>query len=144
MKTYIISKDYSPLTGLRYCNRSDHSGEDFYHQKLNGWFKEAYETKEQMRIVLDGGEDGYGPSFLDESFGNLVYDFSLEEVNKWLVIDSEVDPDWQDAIEKETFPIWEELRKKGTQPEKTEDHEAWYRLVDGKLELEVWVTPKKD
>ena len=58
MKTYIISKDYSPLTGLRYCNRSDHSGEDFYHQKLNGWFKEAYETKEQMKIVLDGGEDG--------------------------------------------------------------------------------------
>lgn len=144
MKTYIISKDYSPLTGLRYCNRSDHSGEDFYHQKLNGWFKEAYETKEQMRIVLDGGEDGYGPSFLDESFGNLVYDFSLEEVNKWLVIDSEVDPDWQDAIEKETFPIWEELRIKGTQPEKTEDHEAWYKLVDGKMEQKVWVTPKKD
>lgn len=143
MKTYIISKDYSPLTGLRHCNRSDHSGEDFYHQKLNGWFKEAYETKEQMKIVLDGGEDGYGPSFLDESFGNLVYDYTLEEVKKWLVIDSEVDPDWQEAIEKETFPIWEELRKNSKQPEKTEDHEAWYRLLDGKLELKVWVTPKK-
>lgn len=142
MKTYIISKDYSPLTGLRYCNRSDHSGEDFYHQKLNGWFKEAYETKEQMKIVLDGGEDGYGPSFLDESFGNLVFDFSLEEVKKWLVIDSEVDSDWQDAIEKETFPTWEKLRKDGKLPEKTDAHEAWYKLVNGKLEQKVWVTPK--
>ena len=143
MKTYIISKDYSPLTGLRYCNRSDHSGEDFYHQKLNGWFKEAYETKEQMKIILDGGEDGYGPSFLDESFGNLVYDFSLVEVKKWLVIDSTIEPDWQEAIENETFPAWQELRDSGKRPIKTENHTAWYRLEDGELKQKIWLQPDK-
>lgn len=143
MKEYIISKDYSPLTGLRYSNKTDHSGEDFYHKCLNGWFKEAYENQEQIKIVLDGGEDGYGPSFLDESFGNLVYDFTLEEVNKWLVIDSSVEPDWKEEIETETFPIWEDLRKKGEKPIKTEAHEAWYRLDDGILEQKVWINPKQ-
>lgn len=68
MKTYIVSKDYFPLTGLRYCKRSAHSGEDFYHQKLNTWFADAYENQERISVVLDGGEDGYGPSFLDEAF----------------------------------------------------------------------------
>lgn len=55
MKTYIVSKDYFPLTGLRYCKRSAHSGEDFYHQKLNTWFADAYENQERISVVLDGG-----------------------------------------------------------------------------------------
>ena len=82
MKTYIISKDYSPFTGLRYCCKSEHSGEDFYHKKLNGWMKDAVENNEEMTIVLDGGEDGYGPSFLDESFGNLVYE-KVDTISKY-------------------------------------------------------------
>ena len=141
MKTYIVSKDYSPITGLRYCKRSDHSGEDFYHQKLNSWFADAYQSKEKMTIVLDGGEDGYGPSFLDEAFGNLVYDFTLAVVKRWLIIDSEGDPEWGESIEEETFPIWEESRKKRDEPVKTEDHEPWYRLIEGSdnLEQKVWI-----
>lgn len=139
MKTYFISKDYSPITGLRYCKRSAHSGEDFYHTKLNGWFKDAYENDEKLTIVLDGGEDGYGPSFLDESFGNLVYDFTLEVVKRLLHIDSIGDPEWGENIEDETFPIWEENRKNGIEPEKTENHAPWYRLVNNELELKTWV-----
>ena len=141
MKTYIVSKDYSPITGLRYCKRSDHSGEDFYHKKLNTWFANAYQTKEEMTIVLDGGEDGYGPSFLDEAFGNLVYDFTLAVVRRWLIIDSAGDPEWRESIEEETFPDWEENRKKKDAPIKTEDHEPWYRLLDDSdaLVKKVWV-----
>lgn len=138
MKKYIVSRDYNPITGLRYCKRSDHSGEDFYHQKLNFWFAEVYKNKEEITIVLDGGEDGYGPSFLDEAFGNLVYDYTLEIVNRWLRIDSSGDPEWGESIMAETFPIWEENRIKGISPVKTEDHEPWYRIVDGKLVQKVW------
>lgn len=139
MKTYIVSKDYSPLTGLRYCKRSSHSGEDFYHQKLNQWFATAYSNNEQITIVLDGGEDGYGPSFLDEAFGNLVYDFGLAAVNKLLVIDSSIDPEWGESITEETFPVWEKNRISKREPLKTEDHSPWYRLVNDKLENKLWI-----
>lgn len=143
MKTYIISRDYSPLTGLRYCKKSTHSGEDFYHEKLNGWFADAYKNNEEITIVLDGGEDGYGPSFLDEAFGNLVYDFSLDIVNRFLRINSQGDPEWGESIVEDIFPIWEENRKKNDEPLKTEDHKAWYRLENGKLVLKVWI-PKNE
>lgn len=141
MRTYRVSRDYSPITGLRYCKRSDHSGEDFYHQKLNLWFAEAYQAKEKITIILDGGEDGYGPSFLDEAFGNLVYDFTLSVVKQWLIIESEGDPEWGENIEEETFPIWEDNRKKHVMPVKTEEHEAWYGLEDGSDSLikKVWI-----
>lgn len=139
MKTYIVSKEYSPLTGLRYCNRSSHSGEDFYHTKLNAWFAEAYQKEEVMTIVLDGGEDGYGPSFLDEAFGNLVYDFSLETVEKWLIIDSSENPDWGDSIKNETFPTWEENRNNEILPLKTVEHPEWFRLTNNGLKSKIWI-----
>jgi len=139
MKIYYVSRDYSPITGLRYCKKTSHSGEDFYHKKLNGWFAEAFQNKEELTIVLDGGEDGYGPSFLDESFGNLIYDFSRDVVERLLHIDSTEDPEWGESVYEETFPVWEESRKAGVEPEKTEEHEPWYKLVGDKLELKVWV-----
>lgn len=146
MKTYIISKDYSPFTGLRYCCKSDHSGEDFYHKKLNGWMKEAVENNEEMTIILDGGEDGYGPSFLDESFGNLVYDFTLEVVNRLVHIDPVGDSEWGESIQEDIFPVWEENRVNHVEPEKTEEHEPWYKLIDGQLQQKAWIkkTEKND
>lgn len=142
MKIYYISKDYSPITGLRYCCKSDHSGEDFYHTKLNGWFKDAFNADEQFMVVLDGGEDGYGPSFLDESFGNLVYDFTLAVVKKYLLIDSLGDSEWGESIVNDTFPDWEQNRLDDIEPIKTEDHDPWYRLQNGQLKRDVWI--KKD
>lgn len=139
MKTYLVSRDYFPVTGLRYCNRSDHSGEDFYHKKLNTWFADAFLNEEIINVVLDGGEDGYGPSFLDEAFGNLVYDFTLEVVSRWLQIDSSGDSEWGEGIKNETFPAWEENRKKNVAPVKTEEHDAWFKLINGKLESKVWI-----
>ena len=138
MKEYVLSVDYSPITGLRYCNESDFSGEDFYHRKLNAWFADAYQNNEQVKIILDGGEDGYGPSFRDEAFGNLVYDFSLDIVKKILIIESPGEELWKEEIEENTFPDWEKRRTKKETPKQTESHDAWYRLIDNKLERKVW------
>ena len=138
MKEYVLSVDYSPITGLRYCNESDFSGEDFYHKKLNSWFADAYQNNEQIKIILDGGEDGYGPSFRDEAFGNLVYDFSLDIVKKILIIESPGEELWKEEIEENTFSDWEKRRVKNKAPKQTDNHDAWYRLIGNKLVQKVW------
>lgn len=140
---YIVSADYSRTTGLRHCDTSDFSGEDFYHTKLNFWFKEAYKEKKEIFVVLDGGDDGYGPSFLDEAFGNLIYDFGLSIVSKYLRIEATGDPLWKEEIENLTFPIWEQRRKDDKIPTKTVNHQAWYRLVGDALVQKVWIQKKE-
>lgn len=133
-----ISKDYSPYTGIRHCETSDYSGEDFYHKKLNEAFKKAFERNEQLVLVLDGSKDGYAPSFLDEALGNLVYDFGEENVRRLVVIVSERESQWKTMLETRTYPEWEQRRKNKQPPKQTAKHPAWYRLVDGKLECKVW------
>ena len=135
-----IHKDYSEDTGIRHSKYSETSGEDFYHDKLNEIFYLCYTQSEELQLVLDGGDDGYTPSFLDESIGNLVYDFTLEVVKSLLRIISTWEPYWVDEIEKKTYPKWEERRKKGEQATITKAHEAWYMLKDGKVEKQVWIT----
>ena len=76
--------DYSMSPGPRYCNQGDDSGEDFYHVQLNSAFAKAYSSSKQLLIDLDG-PDGYASSFLDEAFGNLIYDFSQELVSKIII-----------------------------------------------------------
>ena len=135
-----IHKDYSEDTGIRHSKYSETSGEDFYHDKLNEIFYQCYTQSEELQLVLDGGDDGYTPSFLDESIGNLVYDFTLEVVKSLLRIISTWEPYWIDEIEKKTYPKWEERRIKGEQATITKAHDAWYRLKDGKAEKQVWIT----
>ena len=72
MKTISVLENFSEFPTLRYCNISDNSGEEFYHKVLNKEFKVAYEKKEKLIVNLDYTA-GYAPSFLDESFGNLVF-----------------------------------------------------------------------
>ena len=81
---FTIATDYSIVTGLRHCDVSECSGEDFYHKKLNQAFAEAYQKKDKLTLVLDGVLGGYTPSFLDEAIGNLVYDFGLKTVKQYL------------------------------------------------------------
>lgn len=142
-----VANDYSKRTGLRYSSISDYSGEDFYHAILNAQFKKAYETGDKLELSFDGTEDGCGPSFIDESVGNLVYDFSLDVVKKHLLIISDDMPMWLDMINDETFPQWEDRRKNGPSPKITEEHHAWYRLSNGNLENKIWIsqiTPKNE
>ena len=134
-----IHKDYSETTGIRHSCFSDKSGEDFYHEKLNFIFYECYHKQETLQLVLDGGDDGYTPSFLDESIGNLVFDFTLAVVQEYLDIVSVWEPYWIKEIKEKTYPKWEKRRKDGWVPKKTKQHPEWYRLRNGQLDKRVWV-----
>ena len=138
---YFSVIDYSQSPGPRYCAQGDDSGEDFYHQKLNSLFAEAYKNNQKLKITLDGA-DGYASSFLDEAFGNLVYDFGADVVKKHLSIISNDEDIWISMITNETIPEWEKRRQDGLEPRLTGSHEKWYRIVDGELKEEIWI-PKK-
>lgn len=124
MKIIRIS-EFSEYPGLRHCDISDDSGEEFYHKILNEEFKKSFETRNIIKVDLDGTA-GYAPSFLDEAFGNLVYDFSLAEVIKLLEIISLEEPDLIEILKNETFPQWEERRRKHEAPKKTTRHSWWF------------------
>lgn len=140
MKTISVLEDFSEFPALRHCNISDESGEKFYHNVLNKAFKEAYEKNEKLTVNLDATA-GYASSFLDEAFGNLVYDFTLEVVKSKIEIISEQEPHWKDMIINQTYPQWETRRKNKQQPIVTTKHEAWYRLIDNELKLDIWEQP---
>lgn len=136
---FTIATDYSLVTGLRHCNVSEGSGEDFYHTKLNEVFTKTYQVKEKLTLVLDGVMGGYTPSFIDEAIGNLVYDFGLNVVKEHLEVISDRDRQWIFLIKERTYPNWEERRKNGKEPTITRSHPAWYRLTKNGLEKKVWV-----
>ena len=126
---------------MRHCSVSECSGEEFYHNHLNAAFKNSLDRNEKLEISLDG-VDGYSPSFIDEIFGNLVYDFSLKIVSKNLEIVSLEEPEWMESIKNETYPQWENRRKKQMHPKVTVDHSAWWRLnSEGHLEKKIWESP---
>lgn len=129
--------DFSQSPGPRYCNQGDDSGEMFYHDVLNKIFADAYSSGSKLCVNLDGA-DGYASSFLDEAFGNLVYDFTAAVVNDRLHIISNDETIWDDMIKNETIPEWERRRIEGKAPRKTEKHSSWYRLIDGKLKDDFW------
>lgn len=111
MITISIVNDFDEYPGLRNCSISEASGEEFYHKILNKKFVEAYNTNDKLEVILDG-TGGFASSFLDEAFGNLVYDFTLPVVKQRLIIISNEEPHWKDMIESQTMPQWEERRKR--------------------------------
>lgn len=134
-----ILNDFSEYPKLRYCNLSDNSAEKFYHDKLNHAFAEAYQNQNILEVDLSNTA-GYTSSFLDEAFGNLVYDFTLEVVEEFLTIVSSDEPYWIDMIKTQTFPQWEQRRKKGEAPKKTSTHPAWFKLLpQGELQSKIWI-----
>jgi hypothetical protein len=134
----IIISEYSEYTGPRYCDQGDKSGEDFYHKELNSAMFNAINQDTKLIVNLDGTA-GYLSSFLDESFGNLVFDFTLEIVRKRVKIISFEEPDWIIMIENEVYEDWEERRINNDIPKKTESHKEWYRWVNNKLSKRVWI-----
>lgn len=131
--------DYSQSPGPRYCVQGDDSGEDFYHKKLNVLFADAYKENAILVVTLDGA-DGYASSFLDEAFGNLVYDFGIDAVREHLKIISNDEDIWKEMIETETYVEWESRRKKSEGARVTADHGKWFRLIDGELAENIWIT----
>ena len=137
--TYSIPKDYNEFTGIRHCNRSDNSGEDFYHKALNGVFAKVIENNDELYLHMDGAKGGYSPSFIDEAIGNLIYDFGLELVKEKLHLVSSQIEQWNYFLGNNTYKNWLERLQKNQEPVKTEEHPAWFRYRDGKLVQQVWV-----
>ncbi|PAM95483.1 hypothetical protein B4N84_09445 [Flavobacterium sp. IR1] len=131
--------DFDEFPGLRHCSISENSGEEYYHKVLNQAFKNVFEKNEKLIVDLDG-TDAYASSFLDEAFGNLVYDFTLANVTRLVEIISEDEPHWITMIKEKTYPQWESRRINKEEPVVTELHEAWYRLVGTELIEKIWVT----
>jgi STAS-like domain of unknown function (DUF4325) len=127
-QTYFIT-EFTEFPGPRYCDQGDFSGENFYHTKLNKCFYNALINGKILSIVLDGTA-GYASSFLDEAFGNLVFDFTLECVKKNLEIISIEEEDWKIMIENEVYLDWEKRRKSNKPAKKTIKHNSWHRFVN--------------
>jgi len=134
----LIVANYSEYPGPRYCSQGDSSGEEFYHSILNSAFAEVIAAKKKLEIILDGTA-GYASSFLDEAFGNLIFDFSIDVVRQNIIIVSKQEPDWVKMIYDEVFADWENRRIENINPKKTKIHTEWFRFVDGKLTKNVWL-----
>lgn len=133
-----VLQSFTEFPGLRHCSISDNSGEQFYHEILNSEFAKAIKEEKNFIVDLDNTA-GFAPSFLDEAFGNLVYDFTLSEVEKRIEIISEQEPSWIKMLKLETFPQWEQRRKNNDAPKVTEAHGTWYRFVNGELIEKEWL-----
>lgn len=134
----IVISEYSEYTGPRYYKQGNSSGEDFYHKVLNISFAKALQSNCKLIVDLDNTA-GYLSSFLDEAFGNLVFDFTLEKVKPNISFISKQEPDWIDMITNEVFVDWEGRRKRNKLPIKTTPHTEWYRFINNKLEKKIWI-----
>ena len=112
--------DFTEYPGPRYNNQGDDSGEDFYHNVLNIKFTAAYKAKVKLLIDLDNTA-GYLTSFLDESFGNLVFDFNKEVVKSIIVFKSKQEPDWIKMIEKSVYEDWSKRSASNIPPKKNKN-----------------------
>jgi hypothetical protein len=102
--------EYSEYPGPRYIEQGEDSGEGFYYKIIKPKFQECISTDKILVVDLDDTA-GYASSFLDECFGNLVYDFEFEEIKKRLKIISFQEPDWVEVIFEETLPEWHKKLK---------------------------------
>lgn len=114
-KNYLRVLDFTEYPGPRYCEQGTNSGEEFYHTKLNFEFKNSLENNAKLTVDLDKTA-GYASSFLDEAFGNLVYDFSLEKVKNNIEIISNEEKDWITMIFDMVMPDWEKRRIENKSP----------------------------
>lgn len=72
-----IAKDFSQTPGPRYIREGDNSGELFRKTVLFPLLNEVLKNKGKLTIDLDGTA-GFGTSFLEESFGGLIREESLD------------------------------------------------------------------
>lgn len=94
---YSIARDFTRKTGLRYREQSENSGQQFREEVLLDLFDKAVESDSILEINLDN-TFGYGPSFLEESFGGLARERSPVLALKHLRFISEEEPFLIDEI----------------------------------------------
>lgn len=122
--------DFTEYPGPRYQRQGTASGEEFYICVLNPTFAECYKKKEELEVNLDGTA-GYPSSFLDEAFGELVYDFTEAIVESFLRIKTKRFIRHLGMIQNETFPQWEKKRIEKSIVVRTINNKPIYYL-DGK------------
>lgn len=103
--------EYTEYPGPRYKHQGEFSSENLYLKIIKPLFEKAIETSSPLAINLDGTA-GYASSFIDELFGNIVYDFGSEVFDKFIVIISNEEPEWIDIINKQTKLEWQIKREK--------------------------------
>ena len=121
-KIIIRVLDYTEYPGVRYKHQGNKdTGEDFYYDMVKPSFQKACELNKILEVDLDGTA-GYASSFLDESIGNLVYDFEYQDILRILKIKSIEEPDWTEIILNETLPEWKR-KKDDKHPRKPKNNE---------------------
>lgn len=130
--------DFTEYPGPRYNEQGKNSGEDFYHLMLNESFANSLRDNKSLTVDLDRTA-GYASSFLDEAFGNLVFDFTLDVVKNNLKIISNQEKDWIIMIFDKVLVDWETRRLENSIPKKTTEHSPWFRYINSKLEKDKWL-----
>lgn len=94
-----ISRDFSYSPGPRYIDEGKNSGEKFRKEILKDAFNRAISEDKKIIVDLDG-TDGYGTSFLEESFGGLIRDDGIDydEIIKRLEIISKEEEYLKDDV----------------------------------------------
>lgn len=110
--------EFSMSPGPRYIDQGNDSGELFYLNKLKDAFQDAVSKGVSLTVNLDG-VDGYASSFLDEAFGNLVYDFGEQLIRSNLEVISLEEPEWKEMILTDTVKNWEKRRKEKKAPRRS-------------------------
>lgn len=109
-KIIIRVLDFAEAPGPRFIGQGKHSGEQFYVEVLNDKMAQCIKENKELEVLLDGTA-GYPSSFLDQAFGELVYDFSQAIVEKRVHIVTTVNNRRKVKLENETYPQWEERRR---------------------------------
>lgn len=126
--------DYTENPGPRYIRQGDCSGEGFYVNVLNKVFAKCIEEDKKLIVNLDGAS-GYPSSFLDEAFGELVYDYSLLEVKKRVVFVTTMFRKRKEQVENETYVQWEKKRNRKLAIERSADTGTKFYFLNNKHEL---------
>jgi hypothetical protein len=125
--------DFTEAPGPRFINQGKHSGEQFYVDVLNGKMAQCIRENKDMDVLLDGTA-GYPSSFLDQAFGELVYDFTKAVVEQRVHIVTVVNRRRKIKLENETYPQWE-IKRKNSPLLKHEIQEYELYFIDANGEL---------
>lgn len=125
--------DFTEAPGPRFINQGKHSGEQFYVDVLNGKMAQCIIENKDMDVLLDGTA-GYPSSFLDQAFGELVYDFTKAVVEQRVHIVTVINRRRKNKLENETYPQWEIKRKNSPLlKHEIQEYELYFIDTDGEL-----------
>ena len=140
------------MNGLELCRQlqdtdikivfiSSHQNYEYFRYaiqyRVEDYLLKPIKSGDILNVDLDNTA-GYMSSFLDEAFGNLIYDFGKNIVEQHLHIISNQEQDWIEMLQNESYPQWEQRRLKKEKPKKTVSHDEWFRLEENVLKCQIW------